>query len=361
MDELDRISGHSPHTIHGSGLPALRSMKQIMRDIYRIQAIRERSITCFEQNPSDHVAAFAVIVNSLPEPLKGRAQTAQVHLHKFRFGTRSLQGANESNRQQEECFFIAKIAEEFPWLRSLMWNHSQLTTVPVTLGLLHNLVDLDLSHNCLVEIPSEIHSLAYLERLDVSNNRIRFIRHDFGHRMTSLKEFFVRHNSLVYLPFSFIALLSQGTEIYVSGNPLDYAGVIRLREFSPRQQILTGLIREYYCFEIATHAYLSCRGRARLSTQTSAQTPTSDFVKSHSHTHAISLNPILYPALTKYRARRCSGSRHTETVEGSNSLRVLLSLLLQLPWDIQWVVLSKLTRDTLNPLEYDNRTTSVPT
>lgn len=88
------------------------------------------------------------------------------------------------------------------------------------------LEELDLSGNALEELPESLGSLSALQRLAVARNRLHTLPASLG-RLGKLQHLDLADNLLASLPDGFLVKLSNLSELWLKGNPIDR---IRLQE-----------------------------------------------------------------------------------------------------------------------------------
>ena len=105
---------------------------------------------------------------------------------------------------------------------NLSFNNN-LTQLSVEIGQLTQLTELYLRNNQLTKLPVEIGQLTQLTRLDLSNNNLTQLPVEIG-QLTQLTELYLRNNQLTQLPVE-IGQLTQLTELYLSYNKLTHLSV----------------------------------------------------------------------------------------------------------------------------------------
>ncbi|GMF36453.1 unnamed protein product [Phytophthora fragariaefolia] len=108
--------------------------------------------------------------------------------------------------------------EKWKLLEMLRLSHNRLTTIPVTLGLLHSLRQLYISHNRISALPLELGALINLREMDVSWNQLTSIPDELG-CLQSLTTIDLSHNQLLRFPKT-IAMLTRLTRLRCSHNAL---------------------------------------------------------------------------------------------------------------------------------------------
>eukprot|EP01102_Stenamoeba_stenopodia_P019499 TRINITY_DN737_c0_g3_i1.p1 TRINITY_DN737_c0_g3~~TRINITY_DN737_c0_g3_i1.p1 ORF type:complete len:1258 (+),score=266.02 TRINITY_DN737_c0_g3_i1:243-4016(+) len=86
-----------------------------------------------------------------------------------------------------------------PWLTSLNLRKNELEELPIEIGLLHNLEELDVSQNKLSNLPTTLPELTQLVSLNISFNAFQNLP-DFLGLMTSIKHLNIDRNPLKKLP-----------------------------------------------------------------------------------------------------------------------------------------------------------------
>ncbi|KAE9041707.1 hypothetical protein PR002_g4311 [Phytophthora rubi] len=124
-----------------------------------------------------------------------------------------LNGENNALQWLPTC-----CGEKWGLLEVLRLSHNRLTTLPVTLGLLHSLRTLHLSNNRISALPLELGALINLRELDVSWNQLTSIPDELG-CLESLTTVDLSHNQLVQFPKT-IAMLTRLMYLRCSHNAL---------------------------------------------------------------------------------------------------------------------------------------------
>jgi len=103
-------------------------------------------------------------------------------------------------------------------LTLLNLGHNRLHALPPELGNLHDLKYLELNGNMLEELPAALRDLRSLRFLYVDNNKLVKVPDSIGVLAATLKELWLCHNMLTYLPAAF--LKSNGIFLKLDGNPV---------------------------------------------------------------------------------------------------------------------------------------------
>ena len=98
-------------------------------------------------------------------------------------------------------------------------NNYVLQRLPATIGYLAERLEiLDLSYNSLEDLPLELCSLRYLQRLNCSNNRLRCVPTEID-RLASLEELCLDNNYITAFPPN-LGYTKKLQKFYISNNPL---------------------------------------------------------------------------------------------------------------------------------------------
>ena len=103
-------------------------------------------------------------------------------------------------------------------LQQLNLSHNQNQLIPPEIGQLHNLQELSLSNNQIQLIPPEIGQLHNLQKLELNNNQIQFIPPEIG-QLHNLQQLSLSHNKIQLIP-SGIGQLHNLQQLYLDGNKI---------------------------------------------------------------------------------------------------------------------------------------------
>uniref|UniRef100_A0AC34GXB5 Calponin-homology (CH) domain-containing protein n=1 Tax=Panagrolaimus sp. ES5 TaxID=591445 RepID=A0AC34GXB5_9BILA len=103
-------------------------------------------------------------------------------------------------------------------LKVLLLGGNKITTIPREIRQLENcLLELDLSYNCLIELPSDITLLKTLRVLNLSNNELIDLPQEIG--FMQIRYLNIQENCLTALPLDFYNLAPYLINLKVNGNP----------------------------------------------------------------------------------------------------------------------------------------------
>lgn len=103
-----------------------------------------------------------------------------------------------------------------PDLEELVINNNQITSIPISIGLLRNLKVLIADENKIDSLPASIGSCSQLRILSLSQNQLHSLPDEVG-RISQLTVLNLSGNRLNYLPFSFLKL-TQLKALWLSKN-----------------------------------------------------------------------------------------------------------------------------------------------
>lgn len=103
-----------------------------------------------------------------------------------------------------------------PDLEELIINNNQITSIPISIGLLRNLKVLIADENKIDSLPASIGSCSQLRILSLSQNQLHSLPDEVG-RISQLTVLNLSGNRLNYLPFSFLKL-TQLKALWLSKN-----------------------------------------------------------------------------------------------------------------------------------------------
>eukprot|EP01063_Lacrimia_lanifica_P011517 TRINITY_DN18277_c0_g1_i1.p1 TRINITY_DN18277_c0_g1~~TRINITY_DN18277_c0_g1_i1.p1 ORF type:complete len:272 (+),score=118.59 TRINITY_DN18277_c0_g1_i1:66-818(+) len=122
-------------------------------------------------------------------------------------------------RNYEELTALPDEVGELKVYKLSVDNNYVLRKIPPTIcNLAERLEELNLSYNALEELPAEICSLRYLQRLLVSNNRLRCVPTDMD-KLSSLEELNLDNNYITAFPPN-IGYMKKLKRFFISNNPL---------------------------------------------------------------------------------------------------------------------------------------------
>jgi Leucine-rich repeat (LRR) protein len=116
---------------------------------------------------------------------------------------------------------------------SLDLSRMGMTELPPEIGLLREVISLNIGYNELTELPPEIGNMVALRRLYAHNNRLTTIPPELGN-IESLVYLQLQHNELASLPPE-ITESSTLTFVNVEGNPMSRGGSVILTPDRPSQ------------------------------------------------------------------------------------------------------------------------------
>lgn len=99
----------------------------------------------------------------------------------------------------KDLFKLTKNLYDLYYSENLYLNRKNLKEIPIELGKLVNLKQLDLSNNQIKTIPEELGNLVNLKELDLSNNKIVKIPKSFSN-LKKLKSLYLSRNNIKEIP-----------------------------------------------------------------------------------------------------------------------------------------------------------------
>lgn len=120
---------------------------------------------------------------------------------------------------------LFQLRQSLQHLECLQMRNTQRTLLnfPASLDSLTNLVELDVSQNCLPKIPDVIYNLTNLKRLNVSDNEIKEVSPNVEN-LQKLETLNLSRNEISTLPTT-LCKLAKLRQLYVNDNELNFDGI----------------------------------------------------------------------------------------------------------------------------------------
>ncbi|KAA0710481.1 Leucine-rich repeat-containing protein 69 [Triplophysa tibetana] len=162
------------------------------------------------------------------------------------------------------CRKITNLPEDYArltWIVILKLNNNYLSDLPPELKFLQQLTELNLGNNAFEEVPSVLAHLCCLKKLYLYGNKIRHLSSQVLEGLPNLVLLNLNHNNIEVIP-SEIMLLANLESISVTHNhvehiPVELGSIKSLREINFTNNKLTGIPQQLYSLTQLRKLYLA--------------------------------------------------------------------------------------------------------